>query len=516
MLRKVSGSLSPSKKSLRKSKSPKNLRLSQEGIAFGEPVDGFKTIPEIPSISVDPSNIAAFSMPQELVEFVPDENAAVTRFKNGEKERKLYCNTELTQEEQQNLKLLRQEAQSENVAFFPSVASCGLRYITRARGCAKTALEEMVGTQQWRQSYFAAGPITDASIAEDMKLGMVYWGGRDRHLRPSLVIRVARIPEAFKKDRGPERLVRLLVFCLEYMLHFLVYPGKVETGVIILDLRGVSMSQIPISPLKEVVKVLSAHYIYRVPKFYLCNVPWMLRKMSGVGTKFLTERQLQKLCFVNTADEILVDFAPHQLEEDLGGVHANVTVFFPFPLQAGPFDAGSTLAVNRTAIPNVHLAFRAGGLRGHAWDPALDREDNIAVECTEFAEDIFKQCGIAIPRGCPRRTAEEAKVARTAEEAKVLDAVVESAAVSPENTVKDTLESESTVINESSDVPTLPSSACESKQAPTTGTETSPQPAKEVVQQAGIISTPCEIVEEAEVRPGGFFTCIPQCAMPCR
>jgi len=257
---KWSSSLSSLGKSLSpNSRSPKRPAVgfgSEVEQAPGELVNGFRTIPEIPSISVDEKHIAAFSMPQEALDFIPDENEVVTQFKNGQRERKIFCNTELTEKEQQHLQLLRQEAKSQNLAFMPSVASSALRYSTRAKGVAKSAIKEMLGTQQWRQSYFQSGPITDASIAEDMKLGMVYYGGRDAQLRPSLVIRVERIPESFKRDAaGHARLVRLLLFCLEYMLHYLVYPGKIETSTIILDLRGVSTTQIPVTPLHELSKL---------------------------------------------------------------------------------------------------------------------------------------------------------------------------------------------------------------------------------------------------------------------
>jgi len=561
------GALSP------KSRLPKSPK-SPTGLGFALPIDqalngeqlvnGFRTIPEIPSISVDDTNVAAFSMPQEVLDFVPDESAVVTHFKNGQRERKLYCNTELIQEEQQQLQLLRQEAQSQNLAFMPSVASSALRYVTRAKGVAKSAIKEMLGTQQWRQSYFQSGPITDASVAEDMKLGMVYYGGRDAGLRPSLVIRVERIPDSFKRDNGPARLVKLLVFCLEYMLHYLIYPGKIETSTIVLDLRGVSTTQIPVTPLREVVKVLSAHYIYRVHKFYLCNVPTMLRRMSGVGTRLLTERQLQKLCFVNDAAEILADFALHQLEEDLGGGRPSVTEFFPFPLQAGPFEAGSTVGDNRNAIPNAHLAFTAAGMRGRAWNPGLSREDNVAVEYTELAEDIFKRCGVSVPSSCPRKNVTASGSSPLPKKGKSDDGAIdieeEQVAVvtgmppwavamqqalmqhttheitglrhevdeTKEDAVDNTSD-ESTCVNEPSDVP---SSACDSRLAdkqchdrPTPGSKLAEKAFAEVSEQARLESAKSApvwqarlepVVDDAGVMPKSIFSCMPQCVTSCK
>merc|ERR1712080_254747 len=100
--------------------------------------------------------------------------------------------------------------------------------------------------------------------------------------------------------------------------------------------------------------------------------------------------QLQKLFFVNNPDDMRLHFALHHLEEDLGGRRPVVTDFFPFPLLAGPFDAGSSLDVNRDAVANVHLAVTGACMWGRAWNPALSREDNVAMEYTEHAEDIFE------------------------------------------------------------------------------------------------------------------------------
>merc|ERR1719226_351083 len=54
----------------------------------------------------------------------------------------------------------------------------------------------------------------------------------------------------------------------------------------------------------------------------------------------MTERQRQKVVFVKNVSELRRHFALHQLESDLGGTREVATKFLPFPLLAGPFDAG--------------------------------------------------------------------------------------------------------------------------------------------------------------------------------
>lgn len=59
----------------------------------------------------------------------------------------------------------------------------------RAPACRRCCRE---ATQEWRKNYFRGGPITDSSVFEDMKHGIVYFTGRDRDLRPAMVVRGRR------------------------------------------------------------------------------------------------------------------------------------------------------------------------------------------------------------------------------------------------------------------------------------------------------------------------------------
>merc|ERR1719343_1511263 len=129
----------------------------------------------------------------------------------------------------------------------------------------------MISTNDWRESYFADGPITYDDVAEDLKFGIVYFAGRDSALRPLMNIRVARIPQQWIKERCTDRFIRLLIYSMEYFLRYIVIPGRVENLSVMIDLAGIGMTKVPFSAFNEVYQVMTHHYSGRVHKFYVCH-----------------------------------------------------------------------------------------------------------------------------------------------------------------------------------------------------------------------------------------------------
>jgi len=369
-----------------------------------ELLNGFRVSSEPEALRVDARNIAPFSLPQEALNFQPSE--FITKFANGDEERKIYTNTPLREAELKNLKKLQDLAKAQGTCFLPSLTPMATRYLSHTRGDIQKAHDKMLLTQKWREDYFKEGPVTDEQVSDDLRLGIVYFTGRDRCLRPTLVLRPCRIPQAWYKDqkaRAIDRLIRILVFCLEYMQRFLLVPGQVEGNNVILNLAGIGVSNVPMRAVHEIYAVMSNHYINRVYKFYVCNMPWVLEAVAGPCKKMLTDRQRQKIVMIKRFEELLREFSGHQLESDLGGTRPLLQEFLPFPLQPGPFDAGSKAGPNPDAVPCVHQAL-AGSATSHGrlWDPHLSHEENTRLEYTSVAEGIFQKCCLPIPENCPR------------------------------------------------------------------------------------------------------------------
>jgi len=378
-----------------------NWGLLVDVMSLAELTSRCSSAPEPESLHVAAENVAAFSLPQEALSFQPGDDV-FSMLGNGEEERKIHCNTELRKDEQEHLLDLWKEAARRDDNFPPSVAVTATRYLSFTRGDHLSALEHMRQTHAWRCSYFKDGPLTDSAMEEDLRHGAVYFSGRDRALRPLLVIRPARVPGSWLKERRSDKLLDLLVFCMEYFVRYMILPGKVENLSVILDLQGVGVSNLPLSALTEIYKVMSHHYIIRVFRFYVCNMPMLLGTVAGQFKRIMTERQRQKLFFVRDPKVLADEFAAHQLEQDLGGGRPMIKEFFPFPLQPGPF-AAHCRHPRSDAVPNVHEAISAAGMRGRLWDPAASHFDNTRLEFTDVAEAILRRCSLPVPPSLPEQ-----------------------------------------------------------------------------------------------------------------
>lgn len=359
--------------------------------------NGFRSIPEPPSLLCSAGNVAPFTLPAQALAYRPPPDVVVARYRNGDSERKIHLNTELTPLELERLAQLQKEAQADGSAFFPSVSAMATRFLSRAHMDPHRALKLMKVTQEWRASYFRQGPISDTSVMEDMRHGIVYFCGRDSALRPAIVVRARRIPAQWYKDRCISRFIRLLVFCMEYFQRYMVVPGRVENLSVVADLSGLGVSQVPVSALAEVHSVMTHHYLGRVHKFYICNMSWMLGSIAGMVKAVLTERQRQKLNFLSSAAELRKDFALHQLEEDVGGARPVFQEFFPFPLAAGPFGAGLADGPDESAVPHAHEALSTRGFLGSSWNPRRSAEENTRLDFRPDAVPLLERCGLPAP-----------------------------------------------------------------------------------------------------------------------
>jgi len=384
----------------------KSKSLSHPSASSSERVAGLPATADIETIVVDDSSVAPFTLPQEALSFTPGPDALVKKYANGATERRIWSNCELSATEQKLLRALQEEVDKQGLCFLPSVAVLATRYLARTKGDHKAALREMQATQAWRLTYFEAGPLIVAAVVGDLRHGFVYFAGRDRSLRPQLVLRPARIPPSFAKDKaGIDRVVRAFVFCLEYMIRFMLIPGAIESLCGVVDMRGVTLHKVPVKALREVGTVLAQHYIYRASTFYVCNASASLAATSGALLRLLTERQREKLVVVQRPADMLREFAAHQLEEDLGGSRPIVKEFFPFPLPPGPFDAECRTGARGDAVPGVHQAIASAGMRGRIWDPTLSRDHNTRLDYADAAEEILTKCGLPVPPHCPTKPA---------------------------------------------------------------------------------------------------------------
>jgi len=188
----------------------------------------------------------------------------------------------------------------------------------------------------------------------------------------------------------------------------MIVPGRVEGINLLVDLKGLYVTQIPVAALEKVYKTLGSHYCGRTFKFYVVNMPWSLRMLINVAKSILSERQAMKINVLSSPQELLKEYAPHQIESDLGGTHPPVKQFFPFPLLQGPFTAQYKNGPSSDRVPNVHRVLTMQGARGRLWDDNVSSEDNTKLVYSEEAKEILKKCRLPVPVHCPGANEDDA------------------------------------------------------------------------------------------------------------
>lgn len=357
----------------------------RENPARGEPYF------ESPTIILEKHPPSAFSLPEEVLSYKAKAEDIRTIFKNGDSERKMYTYTELTQAELQSIKAFREKQEANQWELFsPLMDARLLRYLSHARGNVDKCYKCLQETARWREEFFKK-PVRDTEVLKYLQTGFCYIAGRDKGMRPLLVIRLERA----KKITNIDLILRMFAFLLEYMYYFLHVPGTVEANVCVIDLKNCGATTVPFNLIKSVLHVLSHHYVGRLYKNVIMNAPyWVSMCYNNLVSPLLTDRQRNKVCFASDNSVLLSMFAPQQLEKQYGGTRPTLTEFYPSPLEPGPFEPSS----KRPNENSVENCFSVLGNKSRDGVLHVDAETKKAHQIwAPGSWKVFQNAGVPIP-----------------------------------------------------------------------------------------------------------------------
>ena len=112
----------------------------------------------------------------------------------------------------------------------------------------------------------------------------------------------------------------------------MLVPGKVETWVIIQDIRDVGVTQIPVNLLKSLSERLTIYYTMRLEKCFTINVPMTVGALWKVVKVFIDPETRKKIFIQRKGwDKMLAeDISPDNLEQQYGGSIPNKNTYYPF------------------------------------------------------------------------------------------------------------------------------------------------------------------------------------------
>lgn len=289
------------------------------------------------------SPLSRYLLPPEVVLYEP--SATDIRRCGKSAARLIFLNTPLTDAEQQALdslhKAIADEAGAELVeeaATFPAyVRPHALRLLQLAKWDVKKAISFMHTYLEMRVQKL---PVTEGYVVQGLKNSMLYWHGRDRSCRPVLVWRVSQAPSL---GLDLERAKSTVLWTLEFAVRHLLVPGRVESWVFIIDLRGCSFSTMT-SGARSLIwytrRLIEEVYCERN---FCAKILYMPSLLLSLVNFFIPEDKKDQVESVRDKDisRVMTSLCePHQLEEHYGGSAPNVKDGEAYPYRFFPHCCG--------------------------------------------------------------------------------------------------------------------------------------------------------------------------------
>ncbi|EER00826.1 phosphoinositide binding protein, putative [Perkinsus marinus ATCC 50983] len=247
--------------------------------------------------------IGPFTLPPELLALEATDEHIFSRYDDGSSERRIFCNVPLLENELDQLEELTEHLCRLGIALRRRMESKRLRYLHAAAGSVRKVANMMMETESWRKSFFSK-PIDDREIFNDLNLaspfGFVYISGRDKLLRPCLVVRVT---EMLRHAVDQNTSLRCVCFLMEFIIRYMLLPGKCESTVTLLDLGNIGLMQFlpAVSRTRAIFGVLAEHYVGRSALTFVTSAPSALEKLiSGL----VPEEKRRKIVYVKDVDDI--------------------------------------------------------------------------------------------------------------------------------------------------------------------------------------------------------------------
>jgi hypothetical protein len=162
---------------------------------------------------------------------------------------------------------------------------------------------------------------------EILNLGFIYFSGRDNRFRPNIVIKLSILRKKFKKFTF-EQWCDAITFLIEYCISYMLIPGKVENWNVILDLKDISLYNLPVD-IKNLCIIFQKNYKCRLYRLYFMNISTIGSILYRLIPTFLGSHIEKKVVFIKEHEELFTYINKSQIEMQYGGNCNNLDSFFP-------------------------------------------------------------------------------------------------------------------------------------------------------------------------------------------
>ncbi|OMJ67361.1 hypothetical protein SteCoe_35492 [Stentor coeruleus] len=158
--------------------------------------------------------------------------------------------------------------------------------------------------------------------------GFLYIHGRDRYFRPLVVL---DIPKIDLKKHTVQDYVDLTVFLMEFVIEYMLIPGKVENWINIVEMGRLGIRELPFKSLIKLLGTLQKIYKCRLAHSFVLNPPSSMYYMWTCLKPFIDKATQEKVLFENkTFCETMLQMCDlDQVEKRFGGNAPNIEEFWP-------------------------------------------------------------------------------------------------------------------------------------------------------------------------------------------
>ncbi|XP_953521.1 phosphoinositide binding protein (SEC14 homologue), putative [Theileria annulata] len=269
-----------------------------------------------------------------------------------------------------------------------------LRFLYSSKFDFKKTLEHLLMNYKFRKSNML--PATLMDIEEELNQGCLYWFGRDKRCRPTLVADVFKL-----QHLSMEKLVKVVVFCFEFFLRYLHVGGKCENYNVLIDCDNKGFVQLPVQMIIQLTEIMNSKYRGRLNSIFLINSPNLINMIMKSLKGVLPDRILKKIIVLreNSSETLLSLYNPNQLQKRFGGSLPDLTKdyypfqFFPDPINTGINNFDKSSKYDLFKIPPMTLygssLILKNGLSGHLLDSSDKNSGNYLLK--NFKYFIFSK-----------------------------------------------------------------------------------------------------------------------------
>ncbi|GIX64058.1 CRAL/TRIO domain-containing protein, putative [Babesia caballi] len=291
------------------------------------------------ALGYDDPLLDSIVIPDYVKQYTPKNSELHTVTKGGHQIRFIYSNVNFTNFEVEHLRAFKvfaiqklegpqletDEAIERFKARFGSTIFADDGYLLRClignNFKYPATIDDMKEHLQWRKTTL---PVSRSEIEDVMAKGIVYIHGRDRCMRPVVVLQLRKV-----SNNQHDAVLRCVFFTLEVAIHRLMIPGRIEQWRVILDMNGTNLLGMQVTLMKQIARALTVNYRGRLSQMFVINAPYIISGLWGILKNVLPEVTQEKIQISSgkNTKKMLENMDASQLEKKFGGTAANVTVY---------------------------------------------------------------------------------------------------------------------------------------------------------------------------------------------